>query len=263
MSEIVNETTQLVNEMTDENVDNTMIEFLQDVVLKSKRLGHNKLQIKIEEYISQIKSYENEIINLKNIVESLTKENNKFIELNMKQKTEINTINNKYNELMENYNNLQTSSSNEKTAFNNIRISYESQLQKSNKVNENLNMDIENQKKTLNDFHQKFADLKSRYDELASLHSTQTFEHDILKKELKNAKDELDTACLNNRSLHDELLKIKNETKEYVSTIEELRKQNSLQTANRSIIIQNNTDSQQPSRQETVSSIRARRSKGK
>lgn len=219
-------TSVLATDITD---DNSMIEFLQDVVVKSKRLGHNKLQNQIELYIKQIQSHENDIIGLKNDIDGLTKEKHMYIELNEKQKNDILNITNNYNDLLSKFNDINTTLSNERNTNNNIKSSYDGQILKLNKLNEKLNIDLTNQKNIYNDIQQKFNDIKTRYDELTSLYSKQTFEIDIHKRELTNAKDELTTACSNNKNLYDELNTIKNETKIYLNQIDDLNTQLSLQ----------------------------------
>lgn len=197
-----------INENAD---DMTMINFLEDVVIKSKRLGHNKLQIQIEKYIQQIKTYENEIVTLNNNIDRLKKEKMIQVELNERQKSDLLNMTNNYNDLLSKYNELNISLSTERNTHNNIRLSYENQIQNTAKTQESLNIELLHQQNICNDIQKKFDDIKSRYDELTSLYSKQTFENNLLTRELNNAKDELNTTSMNNKKLYDELQNIKNE----------------------------------------------------
>lgn len=226
----------IMNETSNElKNDESMIEFLNDFVIKSKRLGHNKLQDRLEIYIQQLQSHENEIIDLKNTINELTKEKNIHVQLIEKQKNDLLTINNNYNDLLKKFNDINISLSNEKTTNNNSKLSYESQLQKSNKLNESLNIDLNYERKNNVDLHQKLIEFKTRYDELTAMYSKQIFDIDVMTRELKNAKDELNISSLNNKSIYNELQTIKNETNNYINTINDLKTQLTLQQTEPSV----------------------------
>lgn len=227
---IMNEMNDKMNENDNDNGNGnnnvSMINFLEDVVVKSKRLGHNKLQNQIEKYIQQIQTYENEIMTLKNNLENLKKEKIIQIELNEKQKNDFLNMTNNYNDLLSKYNELNISLSTERTTHNNIRLSYENQIQKATKAQESLNIELLHQQNMFNDIQKKFDEIKTRHDELTSLYSKQTFENDILKRELNNAKDELNTTSSNNKKLYDELQTIRNEANYYKNELHEFKNNN-------------------------------------
>ena len=99
------------------------------------------------------------------------------------------------------------------------------QINSLNQSNNELNISITNHTNTINDLQNKHNDLKSTYDDLTSLYSKQTFDLDLIKKELKNTQDELNTTSVNNKLLHDELTNIKKETAGYITKIEDLKLQ--------------------------------------
>lgn len=209
---------------TNETTENMpMIDFLEDVVVKSKRLGHNKLQIQIEKYIQQIRTNESEIVSLNNKIDSLNKEKMIQIELNEKQKIDLLNMTNNYNDLLSKFNELNITLSTERNTHNNIRLSYENQIQKSNKTHESLNIELLHQQNMFNDIQKKFDDIKTRYDELTSLYSKQIFENDLLTRELNNIKDELNTSSTNNKKLYDELQIIRNEANVYKHELQEYK----------------------------------------
>jgi chromosome segregation ATPase len=241
----------IINELNNDNLNTSeipMIDFLNDVVVKSKRLGHNKFQNQIEIYIKQIQGYENDNLNFKNTIDQLSKENKLIIESNEKQKNELVTMTNNYDELLKKFNDINITLSNEKATNNNVKLAYENQLQRINKQNETLNVDLANEKKMNADNQEKFNELKSRYDELTGMYSKQTFDIDVLNKELKNAKDELNMAYSNNKSLHDELNNIKNEVSDYLNMINDLKTQLELQQPTKTLLNSFDLNNQQKSK---------------
>ena len=206
------------------NISDDTISFLNNAILKSKNLNRSKLQIDLENCISEINEYKKNVVLYKNNIEQLTKEKNMYIEQNEKMRSDqhkllmLNEVLNKeisqHSEVI----------NNERNMNNNLKVSYETQISKLKVSIEQLNINLNSKTNEYSELNMRFNELIQRYNDLTTLYSRQTTEFEIAKRNAKHLSDELNTASSNNKQLHDEINSIKQETLQYLNVIEELKK---------------------------------------
>ena len=206
------------------NMSDDTMSFLNNAILKSKNMNRSKLQIDLENCMSEINEYKNNFILYKNNIEQLTKEKNLYIEQNEKLRSDQHKLLMLNEELNKQINQHLEVINNEKNINNNLKVSYETQLSKSNVLIEQLNINLNTKTNEYGDLNMKFNELIQRYNDLTTLYSRQTTEFEIAKRNAKHLSDELNTASSNNKQLHDEINSIKQETVKHLNVIDELKK---------------------------------------
>jgi len=206
------------------NMSDDTISFLNNAILKSKNLNRNKLQIDLENCMSEIYEYKKNVILYKNNIEQLTKEKNVYIEQNEKMRSDQHKLLMLNEELNKQINQHLEVINTEKNINNNFKVSYETQLSKLKLSIEQLHINLNTKTNEYNELNMKFNELIQRYNDLTTLYSRQTTEFEIAKRNAKHLSDELNTASSNNKQLHDEINSIKQETVQHLHVIEELKK---------------------------------------
>ena len=229
----LNNQTSSINSIFDfdnySNENENVLGFLNNAVNKSKNLNHNKLQIKLQECIEEIKKYKQENESLKYIIDELKKGRDNDVQIIEKYKTQVQKYiydHEEFNRLLEHSKNL---INHEKNVNHNLKTVYEAQIHKLKDENQNLNIKTDDHIKDKNELLFKHDEIFKRYKDLTILYSVQTNELELCKKELKHLNDELNTSRHNHKTLHNEIHSIKQETSEHLSTIEELKRLNALQ----------------------------------
>lgn len=225
-NDISTQDTQVTEQILEQsvNVSNDTITFLNNAILKSKNLNHNKLQLDLEKCMSEINEYKNNIIMYKNNIEQLSKEKNLHIDQVEKMRSDQHKLLMLNEELNKQINQHLEVINNEKNINNNLKVSYETQLLKFEELNKQLNINLNTKTNDHTDLSARYNELVQRYNDLTTLYSRQTTEFEIAKRNAKHLSDELNTASSNNKQLHDEINSIKTETIKHLNIIEELKK---------------------------------------
>ena len=240
MDFLLNNTITNINTITNANdqeltQNQDVLTFLNNAVLKTKSLNHNKLQIELQKCICEVNQYKSDNETFKNKIEELSKEKNVYIEFNEKHKLDLHKMtqcNEELIELLEHHKKLLV---HEKNINQNLKTVHDAHLLKLNKLNDELCIKSDDNIKNNKELSIKNEELQNRYKDLTILYSKQTNDFEMCKKELKHLTNELNTSNLNNKILHDELELIKTQTVNHLNKIEELKISNDIIESKRQV----------------------------
>jgi hypothetical protein len=138
------------------NISDDTMSFLNNAIVKSKNLNRSKLQIDLENCMSEINEYKKNVILYKNTIEQLTKEKNVYIEQNERMRSDQHKLLMLNEELNKQINQHLEVINNEKNINNNLKVSYETQLSKSKLSIEQLNIHLNTKTNEHGDLNMRF-----------------------------------------------------------------------------------------------------------